>query len=136
MGKVNGGELFVRTVRAHEIDVMFTLHGGHLDAIFQSCLDHRLRLIDTRHEAAAGHAADALSRLTRKPGVALVTAGPGLTNIVTALGGAYLESRELLVLGGQVKTSDLATDGIRQRGIQEIDGVRTRVAARSGEKLD
>src|SRR5947208_2646049 len=54
----------------------------------------------------------------------LVTAGPGLTQVVTALGGAYLESRELLVIGGQVKSSDLIGDsGVRQRGIQEIDGV-------------
>ena len=54
---------------------------------------------------------------------ALVTAGPGLTNIVTAVAGAWLESRELLVIGGQVKSTDLATGGIRQRGIQEVDGV-------------
>ena len=53
----------------------------------------------------------------------MVTAGPGLTNIVTAMGGAYLESRELLVIGGQVKVPDLARGEVRQRGIQEIDGV-------------
>ena len=52
-----------------------------------------------------------------------MTAGPGLTNLVTALAGAYLESRELLVLGGQVKREDLAGGGVRQRGIQEVDGV-------------
>ena len=54
---------------------------------------------------------------------ALVTAGPGLTNIITAASGAWLESRELLVIGGQVKAEDLMTGGVRQRGIQEIDGV-------------
>lgn len=54
---------------------------------------------------------------------ALVTAGPGLTNIVSALAGAFLESRQLLVIGGQVKSSDLARGTLRQRGIQEIDGV-------------
>ena len=53
----------------------------------------------------------------------MVTAGPGLTNIVSAIAGAYLESRELLVLGGQVKSTDLKDDSIRQRGIQEVDGV-------------
>ena len=55
--------------------------------------------------------------------LALVTAGPGLTNIVSAVAAAWLESRELLVIGGQVKSTDLATDGVRQRGIQEVDGV-------------
>jgi acetolactate synthase-1/2/3 large subunit len=54
---------------------------------------------------------------------ALVTAGPGVSNVITAMSGAWLESRELLVIAGQVKSTDLATNGIRQRGIQEIDGV-------------
>ena len=52
-----------------------------------------------------------------------MTAGPGLTNIITAMAGAYLESRELLVIGGQVKVADLARGEVRQRGIQEVDGV-------------
>lgn len=79
------------------------------------------------HEVAAGMAAEYHneSRSGQTPGkaFALVTAGPGLTNAVTAFAGAYLESRELLVLGGQAKTTDLATRGLRQRGIQEVDGV-------------
>lgn len=67
----------------------------------------------------------------------LVTAGPGLTNAVTALAGAYLESRELLVLGGQVKTTDLHTNGLRQRGIQEVDGVAiAKPVAKRSERLD
>jgi acetolactate synthase-1/2/3 large subunit len=77
------------------------------------------------HEVSAGIAAEYFNETALSAGKAfvLVTAGPGMTNLVTALAGAFLESRELLVLGGQVKSSDLATDGIRQRGIQEIDGV-------------
>jgi acetolactate synthase-1/2/3 large subunit len=76
------------------------------------------------HEVAAGIAAEYFneSHLGSKA-FALVTAGPGLTNIVTAIAGAYLESRELLVIGGQVKVPDLARGNVRQRGIQEIDGV-------------
>jgi acetolactate synthase-1/2/3 large subunit len=75
------------------------------------------------HEVAAGIAAEYFNE-SGAPGkaFAMVTAGPGLTNIVSAIAGAWLESRELLVIGGQVKSSDLATGGIRQRGIQEIDG--------------
>jgi acetolactate synthase I/II/III large subunit len=76
------------------------------------------------HEVAAGIAAEYFNE-AGGPGSAfvLITAGPGLTNLVSALAGAYLESRELLVIGGQVKSTDLASCGLRQRGIQEIDGV-------------
>jgi acetolactate synthase I/II/III large subunit len=76
------------------------------------------------HEVAAGIAAEYYNA-SEGPGraFALVTAGPGLTNMMTAFAGAWLESRELLVVGGQVKSTDLADGGLRQRGIQEIDGV-------------
>jgi acetolactate synthase-1/2/3 large subunit len=80
------------------------------------------------HEVAAGIAVEYFNEQARafespERAFALVTAGPGVTNIVTAMAGAYLESRELLVLGGQVKSSDLAPEGLRQRGIQEVDGI-------------
>ena len=76
------------------------------------------------HEVAAGIAAEYYNETsTSGRAFALVTAGPGLTNIVSAMAGAFLESRELLVIGGQVKTADLAHGKVRQRGIQEIDGV-------------
>lgn len=84
----------------------------------------RLTCIPVVHEVAAGIAteyfneAEGLGRA-----FVLVTAGPGMTNLVSALAGAYLESRELLVLGGQVKSVDLARGEVRQRGIQEVDGV-------------
>lgn len=102
----------------------FSVAGGNamhlLDAVRRAMV-----CVPVVHEVAAGIAVEYFNEAADddRKAFALVTAGPGLTNIVTALGGAYLESRELLVLGGQVKTSDLATDGIRQRGIQEIDGV-------------
>lgn len=123
MGRINGGELFVRTVRAHDIDVMFTLHGGHLDAIFQSCLDHKLRLIDTRHEAAAGHAADALSRLTRKPGIALVTAGPGFTNVITAIANASLDCIPTLFVAGAPPMREGETNPL-QGGFSQVEMVK------------
>lgn len=76
------------------------------------------------HEVAAGIAAEYFNESGGSGrAFVMVTAGPGLTNLVTSLAGAFLESRELLVLGGQVKSADLATDGLRQRGIQEVDGV-------------
>ncbi len=76
------------------------------------------------HEVAAGIAAEYFNESDGDGrAFVLITAGPGLTNLVTAMAGAFLESRELLVLGGQVKSSDIASNGVRQRGIQEVDGV-------------
>lgn len=85
----------------------------------------KMTCIPVVHEVSAGIAAEYFNESNLSAGKAfvLVTAGPGLTNLITALAGAYLESRELLVLGGQVKSSDLADKGLRQRGIQEVDGV-------------
>lgn len=76
------------------------------------------------HEVSAGIAVEYFNETTRDgKAFALVTAGPGITNMVTAVAGAHTESRELLILGGQVKTEDLARGEVRQRGIQEVDGV-------------
>lgn len=110
----------------------FFVAGGNsmhlLDAVRK-----RMTCVPVVHEVAAGVAVEYFNEAARGDGpthpraFALVTAGPGLTNIVTALAGAYLESRELLVLGGQVKSSDLAGPSLRQRGIQEVDG--TAIAA-------
>jgi acetolactate synthase-1/2/3 large subunit len=101
----------------------FYVGGGNIMHLIES-FSHKLHCVPVVHEVAAGIAAEYFNETSHgKKAVALVTAGPGLTNIVTALAGAYLESRELLVIGGQVKTADLARGKLRQRGIQEIDGV-------------
>ena len=101
----------------------FSLAGGNIMHLQESASRY-FTLIPVVHEVAAGIAAEYFSESGLKgKAFALVTAGPGLTNIVSAMGGAFLESRELLVIGGQVKTADLAHGKVRQRGIQEIDGV-------------
>ena len=77
------------------------------------------------HEGSAGISAEYFNEISENHrAFVLVTAGPGITNLITAMAGAYLESRELLVIGGQVKSADLATNLLRQRGIQEINGVK------------
>lgn len=87
-------------------------------------VNRHFKCVSVVHEVAAGIAAEYFNEISADgKAFALVTAGPGLTNIVTAVAGAYLESRELLVIGGQVKTADLCRQQVRQRGIQEIDGV-------------
>jgi acetolactate synthase-1/2/3 large subunit len=101
----------------------FYVGGGNIMHLTES-LDRYLKGVPVVHEVAAGIAAEYFNEIAAPAkALALVTAGPGLTNIVTAMAGAFLESRELLVIGGQVKTSDLANGQVRARGIQEIDGV-------------
>ena len=101
----------------------FYVGGGNIMHLIES-LSNKLVCVPVIHEVAAGIATEYFNEAAQgKKAVALVTAGPGLTNIVTAIAGAYLESRELLIVGGQVKTADLARGKLRQRGIQEIDGV-------------
>lgn len=102
----------------------FLVGGGNIMHLIES-VSKRLTCVPVMHEVAAGIAAEYFNEAAPdgSKAFALVTAGPGLTNIVTALAGAFLESRELLVIGGQAKTADLARGKLRQRGIQEIDGL-------------
>jgi acetolactate synthase-1/2/3 large subunit len=101
----------------------FYVGGGNIMHLIES-LSKKLSCVPVINEVAAGIAAEYFNETSiGTKALAMVTAGPGLTNIVTAVAGAYLESRELLVIGGQVKTADLARGVLRQRGIQEIDGV-------------
>ena len=102
----------------------FYVSGGNIMHL-QDSFRNNFKCIPVIHEVAAGIAAEYFNETSdkNKKAIALVTAGPGLTNIVTAISGAYLESRDLLIIGGQVKTDDLANGEVIQRGIQEIDGV-------------
>lgn len=101
----------------------FYVGGGNIMHLVES-LSRKLDCRAVIHEVAAGVATEYFNETSDTgKALALVTAGPGMTNIVTAIAGAFLESRELLVIGGQVKTADLANRFLRQNGIQEIDGV-------------
>lgn len=100
----------------------FFLNGGHSMHLVQSC-SKKFVSIPFIHEVSAGIAAEYFNESNKsKKAFVLVTSGPGLTNITTAIAGAHLESRELLVIGGQVKSTDLSGGNLRQRGIQEISG--------------
>ncbi|HYM14520.1 MAG TPA: thiamine pyrophosphate-binding protein [Dehalococcoidia bacterium] len=100
MAQIDGGDLVARMLKVEGIDTIFTLSGGHIQNIYDGCIDEGIRVIDTRHEQVAGHAAEGYSRLTRKCGVAVVTAGPGVTDTVTAVATAYQNASPLLVIGG------------------------------------
>ncbi|HUZ00612.1 MAG TPA: thiamine pyrophosphate-binding protein [Thermomicrobiaceae bacterium] len=118
MGEMNGAALLVRALARAGTERIFTLSGNQLLPIYDACLDARIPLTDTRHEAAAAHMADAWARLRGTPGVCLVSAGPGHTNAVTAVANALLaESPVIWISGG----SALATRG--RGGFQELDQV-------------
>ncbi|RME44038.1 MAG: hypothetical protein D6796_12275 [Caldilineae bacterium] len=105
----HGGELVGRTLAAQGVDTLYTLCGGHIAPIYEGCLNNDIRVIDFRHEQAAAHAADAHARLTRNIGVAAVTAGPGVTDAVTAVANAYQARSPLILLGG---AAPLSTKGM------------------------
>jgi acetolactate synthase I/II/III large subunit len=97
----HGGRLVADALAAEGVDVLFTLTGGHISPIFDGCKDAGIRVIDVRHEQAAAHAADAYGRLTFRPGVAAVTAGPGVTDAVTGVTNAFYATSPMVLLGGR-----------------------------------
>lgn len=98
---VHAGRLIARRLRASGIDTMFTLSGGHLFSIYDGCRSEGIRLIDTRHEQTAAFAAEGWSKVTRVPGVVALTAGPGVTNGMSAMAAASQNQSPMVVLGGR-----------------------------------
>jgi acetolactate synthase-1/2/3 large subunit len=101
MGYIHGGKVVARALRAENVPFVFTLCGGHVMSIYDGCLDEGIGVIDVRHEQTAGHAADGWARVTGRPGVAIVTAGPGLTDAVTAVASAQRANVPMIIFGGQ-----------------------------------
>jgi acetolactate synthase I/II/III large subunit len=114
----HAGRLVARRLKASGIDTVFTLSGGHLFSIYDGCRSEGIRLIDTRHEQTAAFAAEGWSKVTRQPGVAALTAGPGVTNGMSAMAAAQQNSSPLLVLGGRAPAARWGMGSL-----QEIDHV-------------
>ena len=100
MTQVHGGRLVAKALARHGTTHLFTLCGGHIQAIYDGCLDENIRVVDVRHEQTAGHAADGYARMTGRPGVCAVTAGPGVTDVVTAAANAQRAGIPMLIIGG------------------------------------
>ncbi len=116
MATKNGGARIAEVLRTHGVPFLFTLCGGHIAPILVECKKRDIRVIDTRHEATAVYAADAVSRLTGIPGVAAVTAGPGVTNTITAVKNAQMAQSPVVLIGGAAPTA------LKGRGaLQDID---------------
>src|SRR5215470_10084283 len=105
MGMIHGGWAVARMLKREGVEVVFTLSGGHIAAIYDGCVREGIRVVDTRHEQAAVHAAEGWAKCTRTPGVALLTAGPGVTDGVTGVANAYLAGSPILVIGGAAPLS-------------------------------
>jgi acetolactate synthase-1/2/3 large subunit len=115
---VHGGRLVAKRLKAHGVSKLFTLSGGHIFSIFDGCREEGISIIDTRHEQSAAFAAEGWAKATREPGVCALTAGPGVTNGMSALGSALQNGSPMLVLGGRAPAMRWG-----QGSLQEIDHV-------------
>jgi acetolactate synthase-1/2/3 large subunit len=97
----HGGELALAALQGYGVKEIFTLSGGHLFPFYDACVKRELAIYDVRHEQTAAFAAEGMAKLTRRPGVAALTAGPGITNGVSAITTAMLNGSPLIVLGGR-----------------------------------
>jgi acetolactate synthase-1/2/3 large subunit len=114
----HGGILVARRLKAHGVSKLFTLSGGHLFSIYDGCREEGIDLVDVRHESAAAFAAEGWAKVTREPGVAALTAGPGVTNGMSAIASAHKNNSPMLVLGGRAPQFRWG-----QGSLQEIDHV-------------
>jgi acetolactate synthase-1/2/3 large subunit len=130
--RVHGGRLVSATLKAHGVSHLFTLSGGHLFSIYDGCKHDGITIVDTRHEQTAAFAAEGWAKATRRPGVAALTAGPGVTNGMSAMASAQQNGTPMLVLGGRAPAMRWG-----QGSLQEIDHVPfvapvTKLAATAG----
>ncbi|HEV8571919.1 MAG TPA: thiamine pyrophosphate-binding protein [Actinomycetota bacterium] len=114
----HGGHLVARALAAEGVRHLFTLSGGHIAPIYDGCTDEGIRIVDFRHEQAAAHAADGWARVTGRPGVCAVTAGPGVTDAVTGIANGFYADSPMVVLGGKSPLSEL-----EMGSLQEMDHV-------------
>jgi acetolactate synthase-1/2/3 large subunit len=113
-----GGHLVARRLKAHGVTKLFTLSGGHLFSIYDGCRAQGIDIVDVRHEQTAAFAAEGWAKVTRRPGVAALTAGPGVTNGISAMASAQQNHSPMLVLGGRAPAVRWG-----QGSLQEIDHV-------------
>jgi acetolactate synthase I/II/III large subunit len=112
--KLNGGQALIRSLELEGVEVMFGLPGGAILPVYDPIIDSPIRHILVRHEQGAGHMAEGYAHVTGRPGVAMVTSGPGATNIVTPLCDAYMDSIPMVVIAGQVPSPAIGSDAFQE----------------------
>ncbi len=112
--KLNGGQALIKSLEMEGVEVMFGLPGGAILPVYDPIIDSPIRHILVRHEQGAGHMAEGYAHATGRPGVAMVTSGPGATNIVTPLADAMMDSIPMVVITGQVPSAAIGTDAFQE----------------------
>ncbi len=130
---LDGGHLVSKMLSREGVDAVFTLCGGHIMPIYNGLLDDGIRIYDFRHEQAAVHAADAYARLTRRPGVAIVTAGVGVTDAVTGIANAFQADSPVLVIGGQAPSDHFEKGALQELNSVELVSAITKWARSAGQ---
>jgi acetolactate synthase-1/2/3 large subunit len=115
---LHGGNLAAAALQDAGVEVVFTLSGGHIFPLYDGCVAAGIRLVDTRHEQTAGFAAEGWAKVTRRPGVAALTAGPGVTNGISAITSAFFCGSPLVVIGGRAPAARWGSGSL-----QEVDHV-------------
>jgi len=118
--RLTGAQALIKSLEMQGVEVMFGLPGGAILPVYDPILDSSIRHILVRHEQGAGHMAEGYAMTTGRPGVAMVTSGPGATNIVTPLSNAYMDSTPLVVVSGQVATGAIGTDAFQECDITGV----------------
>src|SRR6266704_6253735 len=131
----HGGAHAVAAARLHGVSTMFTLSGGHVFPLYDGAVkaDPPMRLVDVRHEQTAVFAAEATAKLTRVPGLAVLTAGPGVTNGVSAVTTAHFNGSPLLVLGGRAPAGRWGAGSLQELDHPPLLALVTKHAATVGE---
>ncbi len=118
--QLNGGQALIKSLEVEGVDTIFGLPGGAILPVYDPIIDSPIRHVLVRHEQGAGHMAEGYAHVTGRPGVAMVTSGPGATNIVTPLADAYMDSIPMIVITGQVGTASIGTDAFQEADITGI----------------
>ena len=132
----NAGELIALALKRAGVTHLFTLNGGHIWPILMGAEEHGIRIIDVRHEQSAAFAAEGWSKVTRQCGVAAVTAGPGVTNAVTALGQAMGNDSPMLLLGGRAPNARWGMGSLQEMDHVEVVRSLTKQALTLGSAED
>src|SRR5881227_4243145 len=119
-GKIGAQILHEMLINDHKVDTMFGYPGGAILPMFDQLYKTPAKFILNRHEQAAGHCADGYARATGKPGVCIVTSGPGATNTVTPLATAQMDSIPIIVFSGQVGTKAIGNDAFQEADVTGI----------------
>jgi len=112
--RMNGSEALIKALELEGVEVIFGLPGGCILPVYDPIIDSPIRHVLVRHEQGAGHMAEGYAHATGRPGVAMVTSGPGSTNIVTPLCDAFLDSIPMVVITGQVPVAAIGTDAFQE----------------------